>query len=224
MSEHPGRIALSLLFGGRQVGSLSEVRNGPALEVPRTEIGEVFGYKWLSLDPLRLTLISSWRFKSNSHSLRHKAPGKTVEDHKAQQLPRRAGCRLEPLIDLDETNRFLSVYNRATYFGQLYVHRVAQNSLHTKGNILIEVYWRSTYVYWVSETFQLSSFRFDITVVFSELLHILSLKDDGIILSSAFCVVNECQAAVATVCVFHLTALSIFLSILCHADHGGRAI
>jgi len=35
----------SLLFGGRQVGSLSEVRNGPALEVPRTENGEVFGYK-----------------------------------------------------------------------------------------------------------------------------------------------------------------------------------
>jgi len=38
-------LSLSLLFGGRQVGSLSEVRNGPALEVPRTENGEVFGYK-----------------------------------------------------------------------------------------------------------------------------------------------------------------------------------
>jgi len=36
---------LSLLSGGRQVGSLSEVRIGRALEVPRTENGEVFGYK-----------------------------------------------------------------------------------------------------------------------------------------------------------------------------------
>ena len=70
----------------------------------------------------------------------------------------------------------------------------------------------------------MSSFCFDMTVVFSELLHILSLKDEGIILCTAFCVVNECQAAVATVCVIHLTALSGFLSILFHADPSGRAV
>jgi len=56
-----------------------------------------------------------------------------VEDHKAQQLPPRAGYRLEPVIYLDETIRFLSVYIRVTYFGQLYVRRVPQNSLNTRG-------------------------------------------------------------------------------------------
>ena len=63
-----------------------------------------------------------------------------MEDHKAQQLPRRAGCRLEPVIDLNETIRFLHVYIRATYFGQLYVHRVAQNSLDSRGRTAQHTY------------------------------------------------------------------------------------
>jgi len=69
-----------------------------------------------------------------------KSRGKTVEDYRAQQLLPRAGCRLEPVRDLDETPRFLSVYIRATYFGQLYVHRVAQNTPDSRGCILNEVY------------------------------------------------------------------------------------